>query len=139
MIDDTFNNRVKGESGWVLQAVEEGRLEELEPVWETEEDEQCELPVGEGESREGDLGSLGEMGGDLLLHANVQLEPVFNQVPPIHGGGNAVLLLVLGSKMLPHLMGSRWAGGDGGDTGSGGGDTVFVDMELELLGAGGSH
>ena len=32
MVDDTFDDRVEGESGWVLQAVEEGRLEELKPV-----------------------------------------------------------------------------------------------------------
>ena len=29
-----FDDRVEGESGWVLQAVEEGGLEELEPVVE---------------------------------------------------------------------------------------------------------
>ena len=77
-IDDTFNNRVEGEFGWVFQAVEEGRLEELKPVRETEEDEQRELPVGEGESGEGDLGSPGEMGGNLFLHANVGFELVFD-------------------------------------------------------------
>ena len=99
MVDDTFDDCVKGKSGWVLQAVKEGQLEELESVWETEEDEQRKLPVGEGESGEGDLGSLGEMGGYLFLHANVQLEPVFNQVSPIHSGSDTVLLLVLGSKM----------------------------------------
>ena len=78
LVDDTFDDRVEGKFGWVLQAVEEGRLEELEPVWETEEDEQRELLVGEGESREGNLGPPGEMGGYLFLHANVRLEPVFD-------------------------------------------------------------
>ena len=134
-----FDNHVEGESGWVLQAIEEGQLEELKSVWETEEDEQCKLPVREGESGEGDFGSPGEVGGDLFLHANIGLEPVFDQVAPIHSCGDAVLLLVLGSKMLPHLMGSRWAGGDGGGAGGGGSNTVFIDVELELLGAGGSH
>ena len=99
MVDDMFYNRVKGKGGWVLQAIKEGQLEELEPIWEMEEDEQCELPVGEGESREGNLGSPGEMGGYLFLHANVQLEPVLDQVVPIHSGSHTVLLLVLGSKM----------------------------------------
>ena len=139
MVDDTFDDRVKGKGGWVLQAVKEGRFEELKPVWETEEDEQCELPVREGESREGDLGSLREMGGYLFLHANVRLEPVFDQVSPIHGGGDTILLLVLGSKMQPHLSGYRWVGGDSGGASGGGGDAVFVNVELKLLGAGGSH
>ena len=75
----------------------------------------------------------------MFLHANIGLELVFNQVALIHSCGDTVLLLVLGSKMLPHLMGSRWAGGDGGGTGGGGSDAVFVNVELELLGAGGSH
>ena len=78
MVDDTFDDRVEGKLGRVFQAVKEGQLEEVEPVWETEEDEQCELPVGEGESGEGNLGPLGEMGGYLFLHVNVRLEPVFD-------------------------------------------------------------
>ena len=41
--------------------------------------------------------------------------------------------------MFPHLVCGRWVGGDSGGTGVGGGDTVFIDVELELLGAGGSH
>ena len=110
-----------------------------EPVWETEEDEQRELPVREGEVGEGDLGSPGEMGGDLLLHPNVRLEPLFDQVSPIHSGGDTILLLVLGSKMVPHLSGSGWILGGGGDAGGGGGDAIFIYVELELLSAGGSH
>ena len=98
-----------------------------------EEDEQRKLPVGEGEVGEGDLGSPGEMGGDLLLHLDIRLEPLFDQVAPIHGSGNTVLLLILGSKMFPHLMCSGWVLGGGGR------DAVFVYVELELLSAGGSH
>ena len=79
------------------------------------------------------------MGGYLFLHANVQLEPVFDQVSPIHNSSDTVLLLVLGSKMQPHFSSCGQVLGGGSGAGNSGGDAVFVNVELEFLSAGGSH